>query len=149
MYNTNKWSKWFDKKGRIAVQMDNSIVFARWRQCVPHLTHASLGPPEITSQIASWLVHLYSSQPCPHILQWATPFPLKIAPSQGGSGTHLIHSSLGLQPKWHLNWFRSFLQGSQSWQTDRETNRQHWSVCNNRTHYVVLRWSLKRAQYII
>jgi len=31
----------------------------------------------------------------PYALQWATAFPLKIAPSHGGSGLHLIHASLG------------------------------------------------------
>jgi len=30
--------------------MDGSIVFARWHQCDPHLTHAYLDPPESTSQ---------------------------------------------------------------------------------------------------
>jgi len=35
--------------------MDDSIVFARWRQCDPRLIHASLDQPRvhITSQTAS------------------------------------------------------------------------------------------------
>jgi len=33
--------------------MDGSVVFARWRQCAPHLIHDSLGPSEPTTQTAS------------------------------------------------------------------------------------------------
>jgi len=33
---------------------------------------------------------------CPYTLQWDAHSPLKIAPSQGVSGPHLIHCSLGL-----------------------------------------------------
>jgi len=32
---------------------------------------------------------------CPHTLQRTAPFPLKIAPSHGRCGPHLIHGSLG------------------------------------------------------
>jgi len=32
---------------------------------------------------------------CPYISQWATPSPLKIAPSNEGCGSHLINGSLG------------------------------------------------------
>jgi len=41
-------------KGRSASpHMDGSIVFARRLQCVPHLTHASLGLPDSIPQTAS------------------------------------------------------------------------------------------------
>jgi len=33
-----------------------STVFARWRQCAPHLIRVSLGPPEFKSKTASRLV---------------------------------------------------------------------------------------------
>ena len=43
----NKWSKWYDKKAASPPpHADGSVVFARVRQCAPHLTHASLDPPE-------------------------------------------------------------------------------------------------------
>jgi len=48
---------------------------------------------------------------CFYTLQWASPSPLKIARSHGGSGPHLIHGSLGYpspQPKRHLDWFSHF-----------------------------------------
>ena len=32
--------------------IDRSIVFARWRQCAPHVTRASLGSPESKTQTA-------------------------------------------------------------------------------------------------
>jgi len=32
---------------------DGSVVFAGWRQCAPHVTHASFSPPECTTQTAS------------------------------------------------------------------------------------------------
>jgi len=58
---------WSRKKGRKVVvcvlcvfnirphhcHMDSSVIFARWRQCAPHLIHGSLGQPESTSQTAS------------------------------------------------------------------------------------------------
>jgi len=62
-----------------------------------HLTHASLDPPESTSQAASWSVQpfLHSSRQSPDTLQWAAPFPLKIASSHGGYGPHVIRASFG------------------------------------------------------
>jgi len=33
--------------------MGGSGVFARLRQCAPHVTHTSMGPPESTTQTAS------------------------------------------------------------------------------------------------
>ena len=32
--------------------MDGSVVFARWRQCAPHLIRASLDPTESPTQMA-------------------------------------------------------------------------------------------------
>jgi len=54
------------------------------------------------------------------------PRPLKIAPSHEGSGSHLIHGSLGLLESTTQTASRSvspFLNGSRSWQTDRPTDR--------------------------
>ena len=78
--------------------MDGSIVFARCHQCAPHLIHASLYPPESTSQTWS-----QSVQPFSHSSQQEVPIhdngpPLSPVncPFVWGSGPHLIHGSLGL-----------------------------------------------------
>jgi len=58
--------------------MDVSVVFAKFRQCVPHLIHVSLGPPESTPHdpngisIGSAVLHSSCT------LQWATPFHSKL-----------------------------------------------------------------------
>jgi len=86
---------------------------------VPHLVHASLRPSESITQTTSQSVQpflhrswqsvaiLYSGPPLPShlklpflwrvpVLYIGTPLPtLKIAPSYGGSGPHLIRCSLG------------------------------------------------------
>jgi len=49
----------FDKKAASPPHTENSIVFARWRQCAPHLIYASLGPPKSVPQTASWSVQLF------------------------------------------------------------------------------------------
>ena len=36
---------------------------------------------------------------CAYTLQWFAHFPLKIAPSHGGSGPHVVHSSILSQPQ--------------------------------------------------
>jgi len=48
---SNNWSKQFDKKAAAPPHMDDSIVFARWSQCAPHLIdlRASLHQPESMS----------------------------------------------------------------------------------------------------
>ena len=38
---------------RFVEEVDGSVVFTRLRQCAAHPAHASLGPPESTSQMAS------------------------------------------------------------------------------------------------
>jgi len=40
------------------------MVFATWRQCAPHLTHASLGPPESKSQTAPRSVQPFLGDRC-------------------------------------------------------------------------------------
>ena len=44
--------------------MDGTMVFATWRQCAPHLTHASLGPPESKSQTAPRSVQPFLGDRC-------------------------------------------------------------------------------------
>jgi len=57
--------------------VDGLIIFARWRQCAPDLIHASLGPPESKSQVASasaqqFFCKVHLSR---YTLQWAAPSP--------------------------------------------------------------------------
>ena len=76
----------------------------------------SLGPPEPITQMASQLVQpfLHSSRQTGPIFYNGQGcfFPsLKIASFHGGSGSHLIHGSLGHpspQPKWHRDQFSRF-----------------------------------------
>jgi len=69
---------------------NGSIVFARLRQCAPHVTRASLGPPQSTTQTASGSVRSFVHSPrqcrqtCP-----VMSFRLNIAPSLGTIWTHI------------------------------------------------------------
>jgi len=60
-------------------------------------TCVSFDPPESTNQTENRSVQplLHSSRQKVPILNNERPCPLKIAPSRGGSGPHLIHDSLG------------------------------------------------------
>jgi len=62
--------------------MGGSIVFARWRQCGPHLRHASLGRPtqvHTTNGISiSSAVFAQLTAEGPYTLQWAAPSPSKL-----------------------------------------------------------------------
>ena len=51
------------QKAALLPHMDASIVFARWRQCAPHIIHASLDPPESTSQTGSRSVQPFFAHP--------------------------------------------------------------------------------------
>jgi len=119
----NKRSKKFDKKAASPLHMDGSIILARLCQCAPHLMHASLGQSESTTQMTYRLIEpflhrvpiLYNGLPLP---------PLKIAPSNGRSGPHLIHGSLGPHKcisQQHLDQFSHFCRAHNH---DRLTDRQ-------------------------
>jgi len=111
------------------------VVFARWRQCASHVTHAFFGPPESTTQTASRSVQpfLHSSRQsvapaCPFLYKWllcmmlmavsdcslqrAAPSSLIIAPSHGGSeppsNTWFMGAHLISQSKQHLDSFSRF-----------------------------------------
>jgi len=112
--------------------IDGSVILARWRQCAPHLIHVCLGPPESTFKgISIGQPILDSSQQRVHILYNGPPlFSRKTAHSHGGSGSYLIHGSLG--PPESTTTVTDRL-------TDRHTARPSYSICNNRPHlYVVL-----------
>ena len=69
--------------------VDGSIVFARWCQCAPHLTRASLGPPKSIPRTASWSVlsFLHSSRQTISIVHNGPPLsPSELPLDIGGSG---------------------------------------------------------------
>jgi len=85
---------------------DGPTVFARRRQCAPHVTHAFLGPSESTTQTASWTV-----QPCLHNSRQsvvrharACPFPSKLPLRMGRSGppsnTWFLEPTLAQNPNY-------------------------------------------------
>ena len=91
------------------------MVFTRWRQCAPHLLHASLGLPESTLHAALWSVQPFFAElkaVSRYTLQQATPFsPWKLPLPTGDLNPHPIHGSLGSpepQHKRHLDWFNCF-----------------------------------------
>jgi len=101
--------------------MDGSIVFARWRQCAPYVTHAYLGPPESKSQTAPRSVQplLHSSQQTVPILHNG-PLPPKncLFPWGCGPCSCIVHCSLDPAESRTQTASRSvqlFLQGS--WQS--------------------------------
>jgi len=93
--------------------MDGTVVFARWRQCAPHLIHAPLSSPESTTQTASRSVQpfLHSSLQNVPILYNGPLFPLKIDPYRGEIWT-LYLTFIGAIWARHLDWFSRFLQSS-------------------------------------
>ena len=72
------------------------------------------------------------------ILYNGTPHsPSKLPLPMRDLDPHLTHGFLGPpspQPKWHLNWFRRFLQGSLVWQTDT------WYGGRPRPRRLCVRW---------
>jgi len=106
---------------------------------ISHLIHDSLGPSESITQTASRSVQpvLHKWPQCPYTLQWATPSPIKIAPSHAGCRPHLTHGSFG-PPEFSTQTLsrlvQPFLQGSVEWQTDRQTDRPCYLVGNSRPH---------------
>jgi len=99
----------------------------------------SVGPLESQSQMIFRPVQpfLHRSQQGVPILYNGPPiFCLKIVPSHGRSGPHLMHDFLDPSDSPEPN--RSVqlcLQGSLLWQIDRQTtDRPRFSVCNNTPH---------------
>jgi len=95
----------------------------------PHLVHGSLSPPKLTTQTASRSVEPFLHNSRLSIFLHFTmgcPSPLKIAPFHEASGPHLnlIRGFWSQREPIIQTAFRSaqpFLQGSQQWQTDRQT----------------------------
>jgi len=104
--------------------------------CTLHLIRASLGPPESTSQATGFCTaHGRESV----YFTMSRPLPLKIALRMGDLDPHLIHASLGPAESTTQTVSRSVqhfcrLMIVTDQQTDRQTDRLHYSVCNNRPH---------------
>jgi len=136
--NKNKWSKQFDKKTASPLYMDGSIVFARWRQCAPHLTHASMGHP---GPYPKWHLNRFSDCCTAHSREslyftMGRLFPLKIAHLHGGSEPSF--NTWFLEPT-RVHNPNSISIGSAIFaglmiMTDRPTDRWRYFVCNNRPH---------------
>ena len=117
------------------------MVFARLRQCAPHLIHAILGPTRVLNPNGISIVSAVFAQLTaerPFTMGRPAPFPslLKIAPSHGGSGPHLIHDSLGppefLNPN-GISIGSAVFVGLTS-VTDRSTDHATWSVTTGRIY---------------
>jgi len=132
--------------------MDGSIVFARWRQCVfpcgdiiatwrIRLNLCFLQPTRVHNPNSKSIDSVVSAQltaESPYTLQWATLFPKLPLLMRGVlAGPHVIRDSLGQSESTIDTASRSvqpFLQGSLAWQTDRQTDKQRYSVGNSRPH---------------
>jgi len=110
--------------------MDGSVVFARWRQCAPHLKTCFLGPTRVqtTNGISIIQTFLHSSRQNVPILYNRQPFPPQNCPFLWGIWTPIqymlpwVHSSP--QHKRHLDWFSRFCGAHYCHvrQTDRPRN---------------------------
>ena len=102
----------------------------------------SLGPPESSAQTASRSVQpfLRSSRQSVATLYNVRPFSPKITPSDGGSGTPsnmISWAHPSPQRKLHLDRFSCFRTADYC-DTDRQTDRPRYSVCNNTPHLYVV-----------
>jgi len=137
--------------------MDGSIIFARWRQCAPHLIRASLGPPESTFQTAPQSAKPFCTdhgKVSPYFKMSCSFRPQNNAFTRRlwtPSNTLLLGSLefISQTTPWSV---QPFLPGSQLWQTDRQTDRPCYSItvvhiyiCNtamrpNNTCIFILPW---------
>jgi len=115
------------QKAALPPHIDSSLVFARCRQCAPHLIHAFLGPAESTSQTASRSVQPFL-QRVPILYNGPPISPSKLLLRIGGYVPHLIHpNDLSVS---------SVLFAGLTTLIDRQTHQPtdrppYYSVCNN------------------
>jgi len=138
------------------MHMDGSIVFARWHQCAPHLIHGSFGPPKSRvynpNSISTGSAVLAPLMTDGHCTAATSP---RNYPSNGGSGPHLKHGSLGHPSpyaKWHLDldWFRrSAIFARLAIMTDRQRDWPHFSNRNNMPHLHIYTINHKKRSQLI
>jgi len=117
-----------------------------WGNLDPRLIHDSYGPSKPKTQTAARLLQpfLHSWLQSVSILFKGLPHPpSKLPVPIGESGPHLTHRS-STQTASQLVW--QFLQGSLLWQTDRQSDRPQYWVCNNRH---VVRWCSLKTHKIL
>jgi len=91
----------------------NSVVLTRLCQYTPLSNICFLGPTRVhipyDNSIGSVIFAKIMTE-CPCTLQWAAPFLLKVSPSHGGFGPHLIQlwANLSPHPKRYFDRFSSF-----------------------------------------
>jgi len=111
---------------------DTSKVPRPWGHLHPHLIHGFLyhqtQHPKLYVVIIQPFLHSARRTESPYTSQWDVTSPVKIAPSHGALDHHLTHGSLG--PPKSTAWTASrsvqlLLQGSRSWETDRQTTILH------------------------
>jgi len=138
--------------------MDGVIIFARLHQCAPPCNTCFLWPTRVyipNGILVGSALFAQLTAASPYTLQWTVPFPLKIALLHEGSRRHLIHGSLG-PPEFTTQMVspsvQRFLQGSQMWQTDKQTNktdRPHYPDCNNRLQCGLKTLAFKVTNYVM
>jgi len=105
-----------------------------------HLTHASLDPPEFTSQTTSQSIQLFLQSSrrakCGYTSQRATPSPSKLPPSHWGIWTPSNTRFLGPTRVQIPNGIPvgSAIFAGITIMTDRQTNKPLYSICNKRLH---------------
>jgi len=120
--------------------MGGSVVYDRWRQCVPTSNTCFLGLARVHIPehiLIVWVVFAQLVAECPDTLQWAAPSPpLKIASSHRGSEPPSSTWFLGPTQVHNLNDISvgSAVCAVLTIVTDRPADRPRCSVCNNRLH---------------
>ena len=122
-------------KGRIAVLLSIAATngFVRHWPHIYTLPLAHISQPPNNISIGSPVLHT-PLQRLPMLFNGRTT--PKLPPFPWGIGPHLIHDSLGPSQSAYQTASRlvqPFSQGSQTWQTDRPTDRPRYSVCSNRS----------------
>ena len=121
---------------------NGSVVFARLRQCAPHLVHQSASASyRWVLPSSCWVVLRISTArhvpTCPGMC-WAGHSPSKLPLHMWWSGPYLIHGYLAHpspHPKRHLDRFSRFCRAhDRDRPTDRPTERPRYSMCNNWSH---------------
>ena len=129
---------------------DGSVVFVRYHQCalcspsntwIPgptrvHITNSISISSAIFAELTAGSPWIYNRP----------PYPLKIAPSHGGSGPYPMHDSLGPTPQTASWLVQPFLQGSWLWHTDREIDNATPAETRDRIHVVLWR-ELKHLKF--
>jgi len=115
-----------------------------WIPCNTWFLPKSESTTQTPSRSVQPFFHKQLNAECSYTLESDTPFPRKIAPSQGIPGPHIIHGYLDpteFSTQTASRSVQPFLQGSLVWQT----KRPHYLDGNNRLHlcmtYVV--WAMQ------